>query len=184
MSEKTPLHQQISIPNLRLPLRQQSVKSLHKIKNHYREFQHALNMLKTSVEELWRVELAQLENHESNIIFDLQIPSIYNCRAVLPMASETIPLEIKDTDNVNTPITLPSTPAASSIQEIVSNRMNIEENRLQSSAQSISSKQKSIKSLGMIDKKRSQYASDNNFTKYGRKTALLHLKFHCSKHSN
>jgi len=180
MNGKTSSHKQISTPNLRLPLRQQSVKSLHKIKNHYREFQHALNMLKASVEELWRLELAQLQNHESistNIIFDLQVPSIYTCRAVLPMASETIPLETKDTASVNSSIIVQS-------QEVVSNRMNIEENRLQPSAQSVSTEQKSTKSFGSIDKKRRQYASDNNFTKYWSKTALLHLKFHCSKHSN
>jgi hypothetical protein len=180
MNGKTSSHKQISTPNLRLPLRQQSVKSLYKIKNHYREFQHALNMLKASVEELWRLELAQLQNHESistNIIFDLQVPSIYNCRAVLPMASETIPLETKDTASVNSSIIVQS-------QEVVSNRMNIEDNRLQPSAQSVSTEQKSTKSFGSIDKKRRQYASDNNFTKYWRKTALLHLKFHCSKHSN
>ena len=175
MNEKA----QISIPNLPLPLRQQSVKSLDKTKNHYREFQHALNMLKTSVEELWRLELAQLQKQQSispntsNIIFDLQVPSIYSCRAVLPMASETIPLEIKDTVSFNSPITLPPTPVTS-IQEI----------GLQSSARSISSKQTSVKSLGLKDKKRNQYESGDHFTKYGEQTALLHLRFQCSKHLN
>lgn len=175
-------------PNLGLPPRQQSVQSLHKINKHYNEFQHALYMLKTSVEELWRLELEQLRNNipispiSSNIRFDLQVPSIYTCRAVLPMASETIHSENKiSSSRVNTPIILQPSPTPST-HEVVSNKMGIKEKMFQSNIQSVDRKKKTNRSLLSINKKQKQYGSGDNFTKYRSKTALLHLKFRCLKH--
>ncbi len=184
IGETMPSNHQICIPNLDLPLREPSIKSLGKINKHYKEFQHALNMLKISVEELWRLELEQLHNHESispnssNIRFDLQVPSIYTCRAVLPMTSETVSSKNED---VNSPTILQPSSTAS-IHETISNKMGIKEKMFQSNTQSISPKQKSTGSLLSISKKQRQYESGDNFTKYQTKTALLHLKFRCSKH--
>jgi hypothetical protein len=175
---------QISTPNL---LRQQSLQSLHKINKHYKEFQHALHMLKISVEELWRLELKQLHNNKSispnpsNIRFNLQVPSIYACRAVLPMVNETIPLENKISSSINSPNVLQPTPTAS-LDETMSNKTETKEKMSPSSTQSIFPQQNSTRSLLSISKKRKQYESSDKFTKYWSKTALLHLKFRCSKH--
>jgi len=168
IGEIIPSNHQISTPNLGLPLRQPSVKSVHKINKHYNEFQHALHMLKISVEELWRLELEQLDNHKSispnssNIRFDLQVPSIYTCRTVLPMVSEIIPSKNQISSRVNSPI--------------------IKEKMFQSNTQSVSPKQKSTGSLLSISKKQKYSESNDKFTKYWTKTAFLHLKFRCSKH--
>ena len=162
------------------------IKSSHKMDNHYREFQHALNMLKASVEELWRLELEQLQDHGStpvsisNIKFDLQVPSIYTCRAVLPMVSEAVHLENKDIADIHSPMTSPTTPVAS-IQDNLSNKMNTQENDLPSNSQTTSSKWKSAQSILPSNKKRREHRSTKKFTKYWRKTALLHLRFRCLK---
>lgn len=179
--EETPLSHPISPPDLPLLVHPpQSIKSLQKMDNHYREFQHALHMLKTSVEELWRLELEQLQDHGptpvsiSNIKFDFQVPSIYNCRAVLPTASEAVHFENKDMPDIHSPMSSPATPVAN----ILSNKMNTQENDLPSNSQTTSSKWKSLR---LSNKKRREYQSTKKFTKYLRKTALLHLKFRCLK---
>ena len=185
-NDKTPSHPQLSPPNLPLLAKQPSIRSLSKIKNHYSEFQHALNMLKASVEELWRLELEQLQNHQStpvdisNITFNLKVPSIYTCRAVLPMASETVHLENEDASNVHSPMSSPVTPVAS-IQDAHSNKMNTQENMLPSNSQTTSSKWKTAQSLLSPNKNQRQSGSSKTFTKYCRKTALLHLKVRCLK---
>jgi hypothetical protein len=187
IGEKISSNYQISTPNLGLPLRQESVKSLNKVNKHYEEFQHALHMLKLSVEELWRLELEQLQNHKSispnssNIRFDLQVPSIYTCRAVLPIVSETISSKNPVSSRINSSIILQPS-STTSIHETISNKMGIKEKMFQSNTQSISSKQKSTGSLLSRNKKQKQYESGDNVTKYSTKTALLHLKFRCSKH--
>jgi hypothetical protein len=182
-----PASNQISASNFDLPLKQQSTQSLHKISKHYKEFQHALHMLKISVEELWRLELQQLRNNESispissNIKFDLQVPSIYTCRAVLPIASEIIYPKAKISSSINSSIMLQPSPTPST-HEIKSIKMGIKEKIFQSNIQSVDHKKKSTGSLHSISKKRRHYESGDNFTKYRKKTALLHLKFQCLKH--
>jgi len=188
IGEIIPSNHQISTPNLGLSLRQPSIKSVHKINKHYNEFQHALHMLKISVEELWRLELEQLHNHKSispnssNIRFDLQVPSIYTCRAVLPMVSKIIPSKNQISSSVNSPIILQSSSSTAKIHETRSNKMGIKEKMFQSNTQYVSSKQKSTGSRLSISKKQKYSQSDDNFIKYWTKTAFLHLKFRCSKH--
>jgi hypothetical protein len=180
---------QLSTPDLRLPFRQQSIQSLHKINTHYGEFHQALCMLKMSVEELWRLELEQLRDHKltsqkpSNTIFDLQVPSIYTCRSVLPIASETTHLKNKISPTVESSIILHPSSIAST-EEIASNKTAIKDKMIKSSIQSLSNSRKSTRSLFSISKNQKQNEFVDNFKKYWTKTALLHLKFRCSKHTH
>lgn len=186
-----PSNHQISIPNIALPLRIKSSKSSHKICKHFGDFQHALHMLKVSVGELRRLELEQLSNQKStspnssNMRFDLQVPSIYTCRAVLPIASQIIPSQTQISSKISSPIIFQSNSTAP-VPKIMSNKMGIKEKMSQqSNTSSVSSKQKSNRSLLSIpNKKQRRYESGDNFTKYSTKKALLHLKFHCSKHTH
>ncbi|UJR25129.1 hypothetical protein I4U23_006488 [Adineta vaga] len=125
---------------------------------HYQNFQHALYTLKVAIEDLWRLELQQLNQHNSNTIdpsnakLDLQVPSIYPCRTILPIANDKPIVASKSIANTK--------------------------------SQSISSQQKFKKTSSSISHKRRQYASGDNLMKHRRKNALLHIKFRCTKHTH
>ncbi|CAF2319897.1 unnamed protein product [Rotaria sp. Silwood2] len=145
-------------------------------------------MLKISVEELWRLELEQLRNHElisshpSNIRFDLQVPSTYTCRAVLPMTSETQCSKNDIYSSVNSPIILHSSPTTST-HEIISNKMGIKDKMFQSNIQSMFfQKSKPIDTHLSISKKQKRHGLEDNSMKFWTKKALLHLRFRCSQH--
>ncbi|CAF1187049.1 unnamed protein product [Rotaria sordida] len=140
-------------------------------------------MLKISVEELWHLELEQLRNHESissyssNIQFDLQVPSTYTCRAVLPMASEIQCSKNDIISSVNSSFILQPSPTASN-HEIISNKMRIKDKIFQS----ISQKSKFIDTFHLKSKKQKRHEFNDNIIKFWTKKALLHLKFQCSQH--
>ena len=122
--------------------------------SHYEEFQHALHTLKIAVEDLWRVELQQFNQHSaipmdlSNAKLDLQVPSIYSCRTILPRADEK---------NLCVP--------SNSISD--------------KNLQFMSSKKEALRSLSKHPK---HYISNDSAIKYRRKKALLRLKFQCPQH--
>ncbi|CAF1240884.1 unnamed protein product [Adineta ricciae] len=122
--------------------------------SHYEEFQHALYTLKIAIEDLWRVELQQFDQHSAipmnlpNGKLDLQVPSIYSCRTILPRANEK---------NLYVP------PNAISDKNL----------------QSMSLKKEALHSLSKHSR---HYVSNDSPIKNRRKKALLHLKFQCPQH--
>jgi hypothetical protein len=178
-----------STSDLLIPLRQQSIQSINKISKHYKEFQYALYTLKIAAEDLWRLELEQLHNRKpissnlSSTTFDLQVPSIYTCRTILPVASETLYSKNKISSSVNSPVILQPSPTTSNHKTILS-KMGIKNKMDQSNIQSVPHKQKSKRTFVSRSKTQKQYESGDNSTKFWTKTALLHLKFLCSKHTH
>ncbi|CAF0756766.1 unnamed protein product [Rotaria sp. Silwood1] len=142
-------------------------------------------MLKTSVEELWCLELEQLHNQKSispclsNIRFDLQVPSIYTCRAVLPIASETLCSKNDIYSSVNSPIIYQPSLTAST-HETISNKMGIKTKMFQS----IFEKPKPINTHLAVGKKHKRYGFYDDSMKFWPKKGLLHLKFRCSQHTH
>ncbi|CAF1166138.1 unnamed protein product [Adineta ricciae] len=122
--------------------------------SYYEDFQHALYTLKIAVEDLWRVELQQFNQHSaipvnlSNAKLDLQVPSIYSCRTILPGAGEK---------------SLCVPPNAISDKNL----------------QFMSSKEEALRSLSKHPR---HYVSNDSAIKNRKKKASLHLKFRCPQH--
>ncbi|CAF1146115.1 unnamed protein product [Adineta steineri] len=172
---------QISTFDHKSPIQHQSISKINK---HYKEFQHALHTLKLAVEELWHLELDHLSNHESvssklsNTKFDTQVPSIYSCRTILPISiSETYQRKNETFSNINSPNIAHANPIVST-HKILPNQID------QSNIQSIPHTQKSTETFRSINKQQSESGSGDNSIKYCTKSAILHLKFRCSKHTH
>ncbi|CAF1196125.1 unnamed protein product [Adineta steineri] len=172
---------QVSTFNHKSPIQHQSISKINK---HYKEFQHALHTLKVAVEELWHLELEHLSNHESvssklsNTKFEPQVPSIYSCRTILPISiSETYQRKNETFSNINSPNIAHANPIVST-HKILPNQID------QSNIQSIPHTQKSTETFRSINKQQSESGSGDNSIKYCTKSAILHLKFRCSKHTH
>ena len=157
-----------------------------KVNKHYQDFQYTLNMLKTSVEELWQFEVDQLHRHQntssnsSNTKINTDVPSIYNCRPVLPIDNEIVEVK-KPIQSVSNSVIVMHYPSSETVNTI--NDIKPKSLISQSSSQPISSKDKSTKSLISIGKKRRQHDRGDNTARCSTKKALLHLRFRCSKHT-
>ena len=163
-NESIASHRLRATADLRLPVWSSSEPT-----DRYKEFQEALSMLKVSVEQVWRFELEQLHEQGKNSGVDCQVPSIYSCRSVLPMISETIPSIPKKASRSDTPVVGPL-PNATPVKT-PSSKQIIQFSRQKSTATHFSAGRKS-KQLGFGDQ----------VIRYGTKKALLRLKLRCAKH--
>ena len=183
IDQRTPSHGQASVSEMSSP-RQQPLSPTNK---HYEQFQQALYMLKVSVEELWQLELEQLRNHPCGPrdllkpTFDLQIPSIYSCRAVLPMASQTIHSKLTVASSASTPLIQQPSPAAEPYESLAT-KMRPNDEMIQPETSPLFDERRSTESVRSIRKKQKRYASGDKLNKQCRKKAFLHLNFRCPKH--
>lgn len=163
------------------------------INEHYKDFQQALYMLKVSVEELWRLELNQLDKLSTrsekspNAIFDLQVPSIFPCRPVVPVQSQTTiqATTVKKPSSTVTNLHIRSRPSPISLSTPSPETRSTKSNPkvVRSMISSLLNKPKASQSSLLMSKKSKQRGSGDNSRKYCTKKAFLHLKFRCSKHT-
>jgi hypothetical protein len=178
----------VSRANIRLLSEQYSPPPAAHIHKHYKEFQQALYMLKVAVEELWRVELEQLCSYRSKSTemsqqtFNLQVPSIYSCRSVLPVTSETN-YSTRKTSTCEHTSTIDQSRSRPSLDRIQSCHTDLTDRTIDATNQLLLDKSKTLQSrISNSKRKAKQTRPDDDLARDSTKTALLHIKFRCSKH--
>ena len=156
--------------------------------HHYNQFFVALRLLKSSIEELWCLELRQLDPNQketrgiSKPPINIEIPSIYSCRNILPLMSETNCVEVKSSITMKTPSPSCSSMRYESVNSIRPNENIIKQKTSRFPHHSSLGKEKIRLSRFDTSKKRKKLESNDKFNKNCKEKALLHLNFRCARH--